>query len=66
LSVADVPKKCMKPHEECKDKYKGPVCNCEHGYKRKHGHCVGKKITDKHTLFYESRITSLHMNLYEM
>jgi hypothetical protein len=48
-NCADVPKKCMKPHEECKDKYKGPVCNCEHGYKRKHGHCVGKKITDKHT-----------------
>jgi hypothetical protein len=36
-------------HEECKDTYKGPVCNCKHGYKRKHGHCVGKKITDKHT-----------------
>ena len=39
----------MKPHEECKDTYKGPVCNCEHGCKRKYGHCVGKKITDKHT-----------------
>jgi hypothetical protein len=39
----------MRPHEECKDTYKGPVCNCKHGYKRKHGHCVGKKITDKHT-----------------
>jgi hypothetical protein len=38
----------MRPHEECKDTYKGPVCNCKHGYKRKHGHCVGKKITDKH------------------
>ena len=49
ITCADVPKKCMKPHEECKDTYKGPVCNCEHGYKRKYGHCVGKKITDKHT-----------------
>ena len=49
ITCADVPKKCTKPHEECKDTYKGPVCNCEHGYKRKHGHCVGKKITDKHT-----------------
>jgi hypothetical protein len=39
----------MRPHEECKDTYKGPVCNCKHGYKRKHGHCVGKKITHKHT-----------------
>ena len=48
-TCADVPKKCMRPHEECKDTYKGPVCNCKHGYKRKHGHCVGKKITDKHT-----------------
>ena len=39
----------MKPHEACKDTYKGPVCNCEHGYKLKYGHCVGTKITDKHT-----------------
>jgi hypothetical protein len=36
----------MKPHEECKDTYKGAVCNCEHGYKRKYGDCAGKKITD--------------------
>jgi hypothetical protein len=35
----------MKPHEECKDTYKGPVCKCEHGYKLKYGHCVGKNIT---------------------
>jgi hypothetical protein len=35
ITCADVPKKCMKPHEECKDTYKGPVCNCKHGYKRK-------------------------------
>jgi hypothetical protein len=39
----------MKPHEECKDTYKEPLCKCEHGYKRKYGPCVGKKITDKHT-----------------
>ena len=39
----------MKPHEKCKDTYKGPVCNCAHGYKLKYGHCVGKNITDKHT-----------------
>jgi hypothetical protein len=44
ITCADVPKKCTKPHEECKDTYKGPVCNCEHGCKRKYGHCVGKKI----------------------
>jgi hypothetical protein len=24
ITCADVPKKCMKPHEECKDTYKGP------------------------------------------
>jgi hypothetical protein len=34
----------MKPHEECKDTYKGPVCNCEHGYKRKYGDCVAHKV----------------------
>jgi hypothetical protein len=39
----------MKPHEKCKDTYKGPVCNCEHGYKLKYEDCVGKKTTDKHS-----------------
>jgi len=48
-TCADVPNKCNKLHEKCKETDTGPVCNCEYGYKRKHGDCVGKKITDKHT-----------------
>jgi hypothetical protein len=32
ITCADVPDKCNKTHEECKDTDAGPVCHCESGY----------------------------------
>ena len=52
ITCADVPNKCRKTHEECKDTDAGPVCHCESGYKQKYGACVGKKIIDKYIISY--------------
>ena len=52
ITCADVPNKCRKTHDECKDTDAGPVCHCESGYKQKYGACVGKKIIDKYIISY--------------
>ena len=52
ITCADVPNKCHKTHEECKDTDAGPVCHCASGYKQKDGACVGKNIIDNYIISY--------------